>query len=428
MYDFFNHYLYDYIDIEHNTEAPVNCHRWSAISILGAWLGQQYYFPFGHAPLMPNQYIQIIGQPATRKTTAIKQAKKLLNLAGYTTFAPEKISIERYLMDLHEETWGIDNEDTESNESTLLEENLFGSTNPREQASNMPAAESFIASDEFVDFIGRNNLDFISLLGTLWDYQGVYSRRLKHSKPVYINNPTISILAGNTPTGFNEAFPPNIQGQGFFSRLLLIQASPTGKKIYKPAPPKQEAIDILVSLLGRIKDTCKGAAIVSPEADKLLEEIYNSWTPIKDNRFEHYNGRRYTHLMKLSLICSAARVSNVIEDIDIIMANTLLIVAEVKMPQAMGEFGRSRYSGVSQKILELVYNNYEGTDLKSIIKAVRNDVDSLSNINPIILGLIHTDKIQDIEGKFFPKKQAKVLSDSKLFRPSLLCKEEYLDD
>ncbi|MFK5283171.1 hypothetical protein ACI3PL_26730, partial [Lacticaseibacillus paracasei] len=82
--------------------------------------------------------------------------------------------------------------------------------------ANKTPAESFIAADEFNNFIGLGNTDFISILGELWDYEGVYDYRLKNSKSVFIPYPTISILGGNTPTGFSQAFPPESIGQGFF--------------------------------------------------------------------------------------------------------------------------------------------------------------------------------------------------------------------
>jgi hypothetical protein len=426
MYDkdnFFEHY-FNWVGYPHNTEAGLVSHRWCAISLLAALLGRQFTLPFGHFALLPNKYIQIIGVPATRKSTAIKMSKKLLEAYGYSSFAPEKISLEKFLIELHDLTWGIEDE-VESTDDFALERNIFGTNNPKQAAADMDIAEMYIASDEFVDFIGRNNLDFISLLGTFWDYNGVYDRKLKHSKAVYINNPTINIIAGNTHEGFNAAFPPEIQGQGFFSRLLLIHAEPTGRKITFPEPPKLEHTASVLEYMQRIKQTCVGTASITDEAKVLCDRIYMGWNPLPDKRFEHYSGRRFSHLLKLSIICAASRVSKIIDAKDIIMANTLLTYVEYSMPKAMGEFGKGRNSAVSHKILELITNADEPVSLHEIIKHVHSDLDNLNALNDLMNGLRMADKIQVMEGgKFLPKRQQRIIMDSELVKPSWLHPEE----
>ena len=425
--NFFTSY-FNYVGYPNNTEASLTVHRWCAISVLGALLGRQFTFPFGDGELLPNSFIQIIGVPATRKSTAIKQAKKLLKRYGYASFAPEKISLEKFLMELHELTWGPDNGEDDTSPEQSFETNIFGTENPKEAAELLEIAEMYIASDEFVDFIGRNNIDFISLLGTLWDYAGVYDRKLKHSKAVYINNPTINIIAGNTHEGFSQAFPAEIQGQGFFSRLLLIHAEPTGRKITIPKAPSEEAVSEIISTLQRIKTTCIGSAKHTPEAEKIVDVLYKSWKPIEDSRFEHYSGRRSTHLLKLSLICAAARLSRDIHSCDVIMANTLLTFAEYQMPKAMGHFGKGKNSAVTHKILAAINVADEPVTMAQIMKLVHTDLDRLAMVNDLVSELLATNKIQSVKaGKvsgFLPVRAAKCMMDSDTTKPSWLHAEE----
>jgi len=425
--NFFKRY-FSYVGYPHNTEASLTVHRWCAISVLGALLGRQFLFPFGDGELLPNSFIQIIGVPATRKSTAIKQAKKLLKRYGYQNFAPEKISLEKFLMELHELTWGTDTGEDLENPEQSFTNSIFGSDNPKEAAELLEIAEMYIASDEFVDFIGRNNIDFISLLGTLWDYSGVYDRKLKHSKAVYINNPTINIIAGNTHEGFNQAFPPEIQGQGFFSRLILIHAEPTGRKITIPKAPSQEAIEEIIKYMQAIKTTCIGHARYTDEAEQLMEALYNSWKDIEDTRFEHYSGRRSTHLLKLSLVCAAARLSREIHSCDIIMANTLLTYAEYQMPKAMGHFGKGKHSAVIHKILAHINAADSPVTVIEIMKLVHTDVDKLPVVNDLISELVATNKIQAVKtansNGFLPVRSARAMADTNLIKPSWLWPEE----
>ena len=89
-----------YLEYKSGTEVPATFNRWSSIGMVGAWLGRQVYVKFGESKLYPNQYIKLMGSPGTKKSTAIKGAKRLLSEAGYDTFAGEKISKEKYLLDL----------------------------------------------------------------------------------------------------------------------------------------------------------------------------------------------------------------------------------------------------------------------------------------------------------------------------------------
>ena len=425
--NFFSAY-FRYIGYPHNTEASLTVHRWCAISVLGAMLGRQFVFPFGDGELLPNSFIQIIGVPATRKSTAIKQSKKLLKRYGYGSFAPEKISLEKFLMELHELTWGTENGETDTSPEQSFESSIFGSDNPKEAAELLDIAEMYIASDEFVDFIGRNNVDFISLLGTLWDYAGVYDRKLKHSKAVYINNPTINIIAGNTHEGFNQAFPPDIQGQGFFSRLLLIHAEPTGRKITIPKAPSNTDVEAIVAMMHKIKSTCIGAAKHTEQAEQLVEMLYHNWKPLEDTRFEHYSGRRLTHLLKLSLVCAAARLSREIHSCDVLMANTLLTFAEYQMPKAMGHFGKGRNSAITHKILAAINAADEPVTMAEIMKLIHTDVDKLSDVPNLVAELQATNKIQGVKtakgNGFLAVHAARAIADTALIKPSWLAAEE----
>ena len=89
-----------YFEYVRDTEPPLIYHRWSLIAAVGAFLGRRYYMPFGDGRIFPNQYVMLIGNPGTRKSTAIKTSKKLLSSAGYDMFAAEKTTKEKFLQDL----------------------------------------------------------------------------------------------------------------------------------------------------------------------------------------------------------------------------------------------------------------------------------------------------------------------------------------
>jgi len=399
--DFFSLYL----DYTSNNEAPKFFHRWSMITSIGALLGRNYYFKFGHQTLVPNTYCMLLGTPGTRKSTSIKIAKGLLKQVGYDTIAADKTTKEKFLLDLagHKTT-------KDSNGSNFLDENLGEEEDEDNLIGNR---ELFIAADEFNDFFGNNGIEFVSLLGTLWDFEGVYKNRIKNGVSVAIPNPTVSILGGNTPTGFSLAFPPEILGQGFFSRILLIYGESSGKKIAFPVPPTTAQTKAILDALVNIKINAVGEVTLTPDAEKALDTIYTTWKGIDDVRFESYSNRRFTHLLKLCLIHSACRLykdsttgngHNQITTEDVIYANTVLTHTEHLMPRALGEFGRARNSEVVHKIMQILEAATSPIDIPKLHAQVLRDVSGIRELGEMMASLKLAGKIQSVNGGFLPKR------------------------
>lgn len=389
--DFFSSYL----EYTSAAEPPAVFQRWCAIAGIGALLGRQYFFQHGHKNIYPNIYCMLLGSPGTRKSTSIKLMKSILMKAGYTTIAAEKSTKEKFLLDLAGEDTG-----TAADVDNILDRNLFGDSNDRD------ASEMFIMADEFNDFFGNGNLEFISLLGTLWDFSGTYKNRIKNGKSVSIPDPTISILGGNTPTGFSIAFPPEILGQGFFSRILLIHGEPNGKRIAFPESPSEHSTAQLIEYLREIKSRVFGPAQLTGTAKRLLNQIYQLNPKVADVRFESYSNRRFEHLLKLCLIVSSARFSTEITDGDVIYANTILAHAEQYMPRALGEFGKARNSDVTHKVLQIIYDAPGAVSFKEIWRHVQPDLEGMKFLQDILISLQSAEKIQSVPelGGFLPRR------------------------
>ena len=416
-----------YFEYTADTECPQLYHRWSAISCIATYLGRDCYFPFGNFKLHPNQYVMLIGVPATRKSTAIKLAKNLLTRAGYQHFAAEKTSKEKMLMDMaaqsnpsvYEDEQNGSGRKKELSQDAILDLNLWG--DDKESLESCEPAELCIAADEFNDFIGQANFEFISLLGTLWDFDGIYDVRTKTGKSFGVPYPTINILGGNTPVNFARAFPPETLGQGFLSRLLLVHGEPTGRKITLPKEASADLVRDLVELLQRIKAKCRGRIGHSSGAFSLLDKIYQGDSAgIEDIRFDAYNNRRFTHLLKLSIVCAAIRCDSTIEEEDVRLANTILSFTEHHMPRALGEFGKSKNSDVSHKVMEMLTNATAPLSMIELWKFVAQDLDKIAQLGDIINNLRNAGKIQSIDGKFLPKRSLLAQSDSETYDWDLL--------
>lgn len=368
----------------------------------------------------------LIGEPGARKSSAIKDAKRLFRLSGYNNFSADKTRLEKFLLDLEGVT--LDEPDTGTRGSlskaidldTATLENLWGDTRLSDPK------EVFIAADEWTDFAPRGDTDFYSLLGNLWDWDddaAAFTHRLKNSKSVSIFQPTVSILGGITPEKFANVFPNEVIGGGFLSRLILIHGVRSGRKFTIPPKPDERLTEELSKELLCFRTAAPAEAIVPEESRRIFDDLYNHWEELEDSRFKGYNNRRFTQLLKLCLILAVSRGTASLGKDIILTANTYLTAAEIKMPEALGEFGKSRNADVANKVVSLLLEATRPMSTKEIWKFVQKDLEKITMLADITNGLQLAGKIQLIAGAgWLPLK--KVSSEKRFVNFDLLTEEE----
>ena len=363
------------------TEVPMIFNRWSPIAIIGAMLGRQCWLKHGHWTIYPNQYILFVGDPASRKTTSIDIASAALRRTGYNKFSADKSSMQRFLVDLLGERAKVD---PDKKIEDYLEDIID---------FEIPS-ERLIAADELVDFMGMQNLDFLVMLSRLWDAKDKYEHPKIHGESIVVPKPTVSMLAGSQPSMLYKAFPPEAIGQGVMSRIIMVYAEPTGVKITFPLSPTDKNIKAVNDRLLKIKKEIEGEFIFTKIAQELTRAIYEAPVLMTDFRFKHYNNRRLTHLFKAAMILAAMDCRMTIEGIDIIRANTLLHCAERRMPRALGEFGKSRLSEISDKAMRIMLDAGRPMTAGTLFKLMSNDVDSMEQLKDVLDNMRLADKIQ----------------------------------
>jgi hypothetical protein len=363
------------------TESPRIYNRWMAISMVGALLSRQTWIPFGHSTIYPNQYIWLVGVPGARKGTAIGPIKNLLRSLKYEKTSPQRISPEMFLAQLQRIN-------TPKNIQLLNEIEI------EEMEFNSPC-EMYVISDELADFI-RGNTDFVKVITNLYDCLPFYDHPKLHGKSVYVHEPTLNITGGITPEDITLSVPPETMGQGFFSRLILVYSEPTTIRITIPEAPSNEAMARMVERLKAIMQHVKGPMEIPSESHELLTTIYNRFPGINSANFQHYNSRRFTHLLKLSIVMAAMDIKTRILPEHVLQANTILHSAETRMPKALGEFGRARHASITHKIVEVLKASPKPLALKDLWFHVVNDLNKLEDLITIIKGLEYAEKIQRI--------------------------------
>jgi hypothetical protein len=414
-----NDFISAYFSYIGETEAPMTFHRWACITVLGAWIGREYCFRFGHFNIKPNIYCMLMGSAGSRKSTAIKIASRLLSKTGYNTIAADRTTKEKFLLDLSGAPDVIlDTKGKQSLDATL-EENLFGGLGDENHVPEM-----LIAADEFNTFVGNGNIEFLSMLGVLWDHEGTFKNKVKNSKSVELHNPFVSIIAGNTPTGFSLAFPAESIGQGIFSRIILVHGEPTGKRITFPESPSPESTKEIVEILHTIRTITQQDAVITDGAKSLLDAIYKTVINVSDVRFESYLNRRFSHLIKLCLVISASAMRSVIEECDVIYANTILTHTEHSMSKALGEFGKARHSDVSHKLISILESSYEPIPIKQLWIQLHNDLEDISSLKDMLISLVMAEKVLSTQQGYLIKRKVFEEVSTQYVDFSLLTEEE----
>ena len=382
-----------------NTIVPRLYQEWAAISAVASVLAQQTWIERGYYKVYPNLYIMLIGDPAAGKGTTCAILRDVLQHAGYKKFAPDRSTKEKFLMDL-EDGFDIDSSDLEQRGDTNTDE-FFKVPMFRTATTGYGGPEHtsdvLIHAEELSDFFGSDNLDFIALLTKLWSHVGPYDQKIKTGRSVRIPNPCINMFTATTHDSFQLTFPSRLLGTGFLARFILVYGalSDTAEVAFPRSPVLAGKIR-LGSQLSPIQSSVVGQMEIPDGTRVVFEKVLQHYKGPDDARFKHYRGRRLVQCMKLAIVFAASRGSKTVTREDVIGANTLLYATEQDMGKALGEFGKSRNSEVSNKIMQVLYSATEPVNAVKLFKMVSADLVKMSELHDVIGNLTMAEKIRYI--------------------------------
>jgi len=253
----------------------------------------------------------------------------------------------------------------------------------------------FAKATEFGSFIGQNSLDLTRFLIKVWDGED-YQYKLRNSKDV-LHEPLLSLLGGTTPTDIASLLPPEAIGQGFMSRCVLVYAPNKEKSV----PPSRFKLDrkhekYLTEVYRWIWQEARGPVTLTKEASELLDVLYETELKMQDNRFIFYTERRSTHLQKTAMALALADKRMEIYKQDIEEAHRILTAAEVRMPDALGEYGLSPLAVARQKMLEYLRYAKEPVSERVLWAVMQKDM-KLVDFQNSIAALVNARKISAVD-------------------------------
>jgi len=358
-----------FIDYTENSEPPLLYRKWVAVSTIAAALERKTFLEWGTFNLYPNMYIILVGPPAARKGTAMSPGTKMLRKLG-VKLAAEAITREALISTL---------------KGSYKTDSILG-----EHAKLIPHSSLTIVSPELTVFLGYNNVILMADLSDWYDSAERWTYRTKNSGVDEINGIFVNLLGATTPELLQTTLPRDAIGGGLTSRMIFVYEEKKGKLCPTPFlnAEQVELGEILYEDLERIYQM-KGNFVI---AEAFIRRWITWYTdqeehpPFTDQRFQGYLGRRQVHILKLSMILSAAESSKMIIELKHLEDAILLLEkTEIKMPGVFGGIGSNALAPVMERILVTVRTRKK-IELDEIVKMFYYDAD-LKEIDSILATL-----------------------------------------
>lgn len=359
-------YLNDYLEMVEETETPRLHHIWTALSIMSGALGRRCWLPFGTSKIFANQYVFLVGNPGTRKSTAANIGKRILRESTGVRFAPSDTGGQRQGLVTAMLGGESNQEDLYLNGVALAaqQDSFIGITAAEIGEITDEEPEDYVplhkadrhhlmgVIGEVSQFLGQNNYGMLDFLTQMWDGDD-YDYQLKSSLTV-LKEPLLNVLGCTTPTSLANSMPQAAGGQGFLSRVILVYGAEKYKLVPRPTAPPADVVRRVREHIQYAYNNFEGAFSESKEAEEYSISLYGYPLEITDSRFGYYHERRYTHVLKLAMCLAAGRGSQTIEIQDHEEAHRILRATERGMPDALGEFGLNPLAAIKQQLLEMV--------------------------------------------------------------------------
>jgi hypothetical protein len=284
--------------------------------MIGGLMEKRVFVQTSGERLYPNMFVLLVAPPGVGKTQAIKVTKAFWKKIPELFVSPDNMTKAALVDVLKRASRKIVKSGTELVEFNSLQ----------------------IAADELGVFMSAHDLDFLSALNKIFDCPDLYEeeRRMFKGETLVIPDPQITMLAGTQPGFMASVFPEEAWGMGFTSRLIMLYSS---QKVMVPLfDMKVKEVIKFDALVKGLKARMKllGEFKWSREAANLIQSwhmIDGKKTEPQHTKLEHYNARRIMHLLKLCMIASISRSTDLrISEEDFRRALAWLIMAEQTMP------------------------------------------------------------------------------------------------
>lgn len=296
--------------------------------------------------LYPNSYIILVGPPGVGKSAILSHVERLLRNVPDLHVAPSSLTTASMI-----DTLALAKRD-------IVRHN---------QVPNFVQFNALaVIASELGVFLPVYEPAFMNTLQKLYDREPYEERRRTGKVPhIKVDNPSISILGGTTPSYLNSFLPEGAWDQGFTSRTVFIFA---GEPVYTPIFSEESEFQLLEHLYIDLLHDLRLIALQfgkmswTPEAAAQLTEWDKAGLPPlpEHGKLIHYNSRRLAHAIKLCMIASISRSPSLeitLEDFQ--TAQDWLLEAEALIPDIFKSMGVSGDARAIEDTWFFIYQLYQ---------------------------------------------------------------------
>lgn len=328
-----------YLEYTAETEPATLFRCWTAISVIAAALQRKCYLQWGTETWYPNMYIVLCGPSGSRKGTAMKPGRALLDEIGIK-MAAESVTRERLIQDLC---------------------NASGVKHDPNTGEICVHSSLTIFSQELTVFLGYKNVILMADLCDWYDCRERWNYSTKHQGEEDIIGVWVNLIGATTPHLIRNTMSLDAIGGGLTSRIIFVYEERKGRICPTPFLSAR-----CIELKQKLKLDLERIHLMSGSFS-FTEEFLELWTqwytstetnkPFDNELFAGYMERRPTHIMKLSQILSAARSDEmIITADDLRKAITLLEATEIKMPRVFSGVGSSSIAELVPRAMAFIGN------------------------------------------------------------------------
>lgn len=345
-------WLTSWIEYTNALSSPSIFRKWAGISILSAVLERKVWVWTKGSALYPNLYIILVGPPGVGKSAVLSQVERVLRTVPELHVAPSSVSAASLVDSLQ-----------------LANRKII---RPNEQPSFVQFHYLAAVASELGVFLPVYDPLFMNSLTKFYDGEHYEERRrsssIKHTK---LEHPHLSIIGGTTPSYLNSFLPEGAWDQGFTSRTIFVYSgeavrvslfghSTLDETIHQPLLADLKRIG---ALYGKLSWDAGAASAIQAWADADLPPVP------EHNKLQHYNTRRLAHVIKLCMVASIARSSDLRITLDDYQtALDWLLEAEARLPDLFHSHGVAGDSAAIDDAWDFIYRSYIKDGSKPVLE------------------------------------------------------------
>lgn len=348
--------------------SPPIFRHWAAIGILSGVMERRIWVRTKGSNLYPNLYTILVGPPGVGKSAVLSQVERFLRSVPDIHVAPSSVSAASLVDSL-----------------VLANRKII---RPNELPSFVQFHYLTAVASELGVFLPTYDPLFMNSLTKFYDGEHYEERRRTGKVPhLKIEHPHLSIIGGTTPSYLNSFLPEGGWDQGFTSRTIFVYS---GETVFQELFGEDEQSGRLESLyndlLGDLKSigALYGKMSWTPSAAEAISEWNRAGLPpVPDhNKLTHYNSRRLAHCIKLCMIASISRSSELeinLEDYQTALG--WLLDAETRVVDIFHSMGVAGDSAAIDDTWDFIFRAYNKNGKKpvgehSIVNFLRTKVPS----------------------------------------------------